>query len=568
MLVRMNWTAAAPGLARSAATGGPGCAATSGRAHRRGLPGAPGDGLRQGRGPAAGGRAVGGAGTAGGLRAARARRGSSRSGPESTTALMTAAALAPLAAGDPGRYAALAAVLALLVGVLCLVGRAGPAGLPRRPAVPAGAGRLPGRRRGHHDRQPAGQAHRRAGRAATRSSPRSRRCAQRLGDGHRPTLAARPRRAGAAARGWPGCSRAARAADRHAARGGRGGRCPRWSTTAFGVVGDVPGGLPGAGAAGCPPGATSATLVLPAVGIAIVGYSDNVLTARTFAARKGDDIDANAELLALGAAQLGAGLIHGFPVSSSGSRTAIGDAGRQPHPAVLAGRAGVSWSSLWSPRTGARHVPDRGAGRAGDLRRAAAHRRRRVPAARPVPAQRAASSRWPPPSGCSCSACCTACWRRSGCRSWTCCAGSPVRTTGSSASCRAWPGMHDIDDYPEARRCPACWSTATTRRCSSPTPRTSAPGPGGRRRTTRIPVEWFVLNAEANVEVDLTALDAVDAIAHGARPPRHRVRAWRGSTWHLRDALGAAGLLDKIGEDRMFMTLPTAVEAYRNRRTA
>ncbi len=38
-------------------------------------------------------------------------------GPESTTALMTAVTLAPLAAGDPQRYAALAAVLALLVGL-------------------------------------------------------------------------------------------------------------------------------------------------------------------------------------------------------------------------------------------------------------------------------------------------------------------------------------------------------------------------------------------------------------------------------------------------------------------
>ncbi len=46
--------------------------------------------------------------------------GSSRQlsvGLESTTALMTAVALAPIAAGDPGRYAALAAMLALLVGV-------------------------------------------------------------------------------------------------------------------------------------------------------------------------------------------------------------------------------------------------------------------------------------------------------------------------------------------------------------------------------------------------------------------------------------------------------------------
>ena len=50
--------------------------------------------------------------------------GSSRQlsvGPESTTALMTATALAPLAAGDPGRYAALAAAAALLVGVICFI---------------------------------------------------------------------------------------------------------------------------------------------------------------------------------------------------------------------------------------------------------------------------------------------------------------------------------------------------------------------------------------------------------------------------------------------------------------
>ena len=47
--------------------------------------------------------------------------GSSRSlsmGPESTTALMTAVAIGPLAAGNPVRYAGLAASLALLVGVL------------------------------------------------------------------------------------------------------------------------------------------------------------------------------------------------------------------------------------------------------------------------------------------------------------------------------------------------------------------------------------------------------------------------------------------------------------------
>ncbi|MDX6349054.1 MAG: sulfate permease, SulP family, partial [Streptomyces sp.] len=50
--------------------------------------------------------------------------GSSRKlsvGPESTTALMTATVIGPLAAGDPARYAVLAAALAVAVGLLCLV---------------------------------------------------------------------------------------------------------------------------------------------------------------------------------------------------------------------------------------------------------------------------------------------------------------------------------------------------------------------------------------------------------------------------------------------------------------
>ena len=52
-----------------------------------------------------------------------AAMGSSRSlslGPEATTALMTAIAIGPLAAGDPARYASLAATLALLAGAMAV----------------------------------------------------------------------------------------------------------------------------------------------------------------------------------------------------------------------------------------------------------------------------------------------------------------------------------------------------------------------------------------------------------------------------------------------------------------
>src|SRR5512136_894377 len=44
-------------------------------------------------------------------------------GPEATSAIMTAAAVAPLAGGDPVRYASLAAMIAILVGVMALLAR-------------------------------------------------------------------------------------------------------------------------------------------------------------------------------------------------------------------------------------------------------------------------------------------------------------------------------------------------------------------------------------------------------------------------------------------------------------
>ena len=90
------------------------------------------------------------------------------------------------------------------------------------------------------------------------------------------------------------------------------------------IVGEIPAGLPQFAIPQISVGDLT-SLVAAAVGISLVGYSDNVLTARAFANRNGYKIDANQELLALGVANLGNGLMQGFPVSSSGSRTVIGD---------------------------------------------------------------------------------------------------------------------------------------------------------------------------------------------------------------------------------------------------
>jgi SulP family sulfate permease len=91
------------------------------------------------------------------------------------------------------------------------------------------------------------------------------------------------------------------------------------------VIGEIPAGLPSFDLPNDFSPRQIIYLFSTAIGIALVGYSDNVLTARSFAARNGYRIDANQELLALGAVNIGNGMMQGFPVSSSGSRTAIGD---------------------------------------------------------------------------------------------------------------------------------------------------------------------------------------------------------------------------------------------------
>lgn len=62
-----------------------------------------------------------------------------------------------------------------------------------------------------------------------------------------------------------------------------------------------------------------------ALGIALVSLTDTISTASSFAARSGAEIRGNQEMIGIGAANLAAGLFQGFPVSTSGSRTAVAE---------------------------------------------------------------------------------------------------------------------------------------------------------------------------------------------------------------------------------------------------
>ncbi len=66
-------------------------------------------------------------------------------------------------------------------------------------------------------------------------------------------------------------------------------------------------------------------LVGGALGIALVSLADTISTASSFAARSGQEINGNQEMIGIGTANLAAGLFQGFPVSTSGSRTAVAE---------------------------------------------------------------------------------------------------------------------------------------------------------------------------------------------------------------------------------------------------
>ena len=93
------------------------------------------------------------------------------------------------------------------------------------------------------------------------------------------------------------------------------------------IIGDVPAGLPGLSVPRVNLGDIG-TLMPIAAGLAFVGFAESILTARAFAERHGEQVDANQELVALGTGNIGAGLLHGFPSSSSQSRTAIAETAR------------------------------------------------------------------------------------------------------------------------------------------------------------------------------------------------------------------------------------------------
>ncbi|MEJ5255183.1 MAG: solute carrier family 26 protein [Acidimicrobiales bacterium] len=490
--------------------------------------------------------------------------GSSRQlsvGPESTTAVMTATALAPLALTDPSRYATMAAVLALLVGAICLVAflfRLGfLADLLSKPI-------LVGYLAGMAMIMIAGQLRKVTGVPVTGTA-----FVAQVGSFL----------SNLDAIDWPTTALAAAVlifllvVQRVTPRLPGPLLAVLGSALVVGLTGLTDDGIAVVGtvATGVPtpqlPNLSVddlRTLIGPALGIALVAYTDNVLTGRAFASRRGELIDANQELLALGAANLGVGLFRGFPVSSSGSRTVLADAvGARTQLAGIVSLVTVVLVLLFL-RPLLANFPTAALGaivvyaatrliELSELRRLWRFRRSELLLALTTTV---------------------------GVLLVDILYGVLVAIALSvldllrrvahphDAVLGRVPGLgslHDIDDYPEAETVPGlliyrydaplCFVNAEDFRQRALTTIDASP----------TPVEWFVLNVEAIVEVDITGADALESLR--AELARRGIRMGLARLKRdLRDELTPSGLLDRIGEDMLFASLPEVLEAFAERR--
>jgi sulfate permease, SulP family len=243
-------------------------------------------------------------------------------GPEATSAILMAAAVAPLAAGDPVRYAALAAMTAILVGVIALLARVAKLGFitdflskPILVGYIFGAtliviGSQLGKMFG----------------IKLESDEFFRQVAEligRLSETHMLTFIIGI------------ICMAALFIMRRISKKLPGpliivvvtiilSTILGWQDKGVAVVGAVPAGLPRIAIPAV--SAQDILALLPAaIALMILIYADEILTARVFANKHHQKIDANQEFVAIGMANIGAGFLTGFPAALSASRTAVND---------------------------------------------------------------------------------------------------------------------------------------------------------------------------------------------------------------------------------------------------
>ncbi|HGE2311196.1 TPA: SulP family inorganic anion transporter [Pseudomonas aeruginosa] len=251
--------------------------------------------------------------------------GSSRQlmvGPDAATAAMVAAAITPLAAGDPQRLVDLSMIVAIMVGLFSIV-----AGLARAGFIASFLSRpiLVGYLNGIGLSLLVGQLGKLFGYEAATSGFVAGILAllENLLHIHWPTLilgslslllmVLLPRRFPQLPGALCGVLLASLAA-----------ALPGLDRYGVELLGEVPAGLP---QLSWPQTSLEElkSLLRDATGITVVSFCSAMLTARSFGARHGYSINANHEFVALGLANIGAGVSQGFAISGADSRTAVND---------------------------------------------------------------------------------------------------------------------------------------------------------------------------------------------------------------------------------------------------
>jgi MFS superfamily sulfate permease-like transporter len=301
-------------------------------------------------------------------------------------------------------------------------------------------------------------------------------------------------------------------------------------------------------------------MLLPALGIFVVGYTDNILTARAFAGRTGERILNNQEFLAMGSANIGSSLVGGFPVSSSASRTVIAEAsGARTQAYSLASAVLVIVSVLAFggviaafPAAALGGLVIYAAIRLIDIaefRRLLMFRRREfllaVAATLSVLLFNILYG-------------VLAAVAISVVELLTRVARPHAAVLGQSPGVAGW---HDISDYPHSSQI----AGLVVFRYDSPLFFANAEHFVSlcltAIDTARPPTRWFLLNMEGNTEVDITGLDGLEEVrAHcesvGITLALVRVKH------ELIEELERHGVAERIGLDHIYATLPTAVAAY------
>ncbi|WP_100175821.1 SulP family inorganic anion transporter [Bradyrhizobium nitroreducens] len=91
--------------------------------------------------------------------------------------------------------------------------------------------------------------------------------------------------------------------------------------------------------------------------VALVSFADTSVLSRTYAARLGDKVDPNQEMVGLGAANLATGFFQGFPISSSSSRTPVAEAaGARTQLTCVVGALAIAFLLMAAPNL-LQHLP-------------------------------------------------------------------------------------------------------------------------------------------------------------------------------------------------------------------